>query len=306
MKRRIAAIVFAIAILFAGTIGVSAETSSPWVGLYYGDSSNLNAITLNQTGNSYFSYRLAFIIYHQGLLPDYTYQFSVSITHGSVTDFYIGQAKFTSDVYQLALVNGRPSGLSAGGNLMDSASVGFVQSGNTVTYTITFNTGDLSSIDFTHLILACDPVYGEDGWGFNFVSASCTAVYDPEKTEMQTIIDNTNTIINNQNNYYQTIIHYGQGNALPQDAGIGAAQNSLHEAESSLKGKSSSLMSKASSGVSAALTASQTHVAALAEPVGAVATTVSTAIAQLPTDVQAGFVAMPLIGFAAWLIGLKR
>lgn len=126
------------------------------------------------------------------------------------------------------------------------------------------------------------------------------------------IVAALNDIITNQetqNNNWQTLITYGNDyNQIDQTTinNFGTAQDNLSSAEGALQDKSKSLIAKASSGVQKATTASQTLVTSLTTTVPQVVTFATDIITTTPPEVQAAVLAIPLLSFAAWLIGLKK
>lgn len=315
MKRRIAAIVFAIAFVFAGTIGVSAEYAEVEVidsdGLFA--LFNTGYVGKWSVGSSKPITNYSFGFYSLiDLQADALYEFHVVLhTSTIVSSFDINNLYF-------AVTSTLPNNISAF-NTVNSSGVAINE---LITCNITMERESSTSFYYTFdfFFSTADGFVDIFSPGNNYISLifknawssslsltnlsiSVNAYEDAGGDLYQSfVMESLDYIINNQ----QTIIHYGQGNALPTDSGIGAAQESLHNAESTLKNKQQSLFSRASAGITTAITASQTHVSALAAPVAAVASNVGTAMEQLPSEVQAGFVAMPLVGLAAWLIGLKR
>lgn len=310
-------LMLALTVAFSAAVGVSADTSTPWIGLYYGNNTTLNSYTINSgTIVPDLYYRLGFIIYHKGLLPDYTYTFTVTI------DMYqasAGYSHYTDDIYELSLVTGNPGKFEEGGNLINIADIQYMKDNERIIYNITFNTSDVEDlINNTHLILACNPVY-DNLIAIEFVSAYCNAIYDPEKTEMMQIIEKLENIESNQNNINNTlnnieydlsyIINYGSDyNQIDQTIinNLGSAEDQLSSAEDAIENKSKSLMQQASAGLSKATTASQTLVTSLTTTIPQVYSFATDIIEVTPPEVQAAVLAIPLLSFAVWLIGLRR
>lgn len=313
MKRRIAAIVFAIAFVFAGTIGVSAEyaevTVSDCGGLWKGVDGLIHEWPVGSTTN-FQSIDRGFYV-KLNVKKESLYQLSVDFTispaahelQGSDYKFGITNT-FPSSESELSQVNS--SGISYYNFFTYTVTRQYVAPNSYYHFDLFFSTAEdaIDNLVFgeNYVSLIFDN-YASGSFTVTNVSVTAIAYEDVQGDLFQDLV--IQHITNIDNNIYN-IYSYGQGNTLPQDPGIGAAQENLHNAESTLKNKQQSLFSRASDGITTAITASQTHVSSLAAPVAAVASNVGTAMAQLPSEVQAGFVAMPLVGLAAWLIGLKR
>lgn len=128
-------------------------------------------------------------------------------------------------------------------------------------------------------------------------------------SDIQESLDNIITNQETQNEYWEQIINYGNTyNQIDQTIinNLGSAEDQLSSAEGALEDKSKSLMQQASAGISKATTASQTLVTSLTTTIPTVYTFASDIIEVTPPEVQAAVLAIPLLSFAVWLIGLRR
>lgn len=87
---------------------------------------------------------------------------------------------------------------------------------------------------------------------------------------------------------------------------LGTAEDQLNSAEDTIQNKSKSLIQRAASGIASAKTASTTLVSALSTTVPQIVSSTTDLIETAPEEVQAAVLSIPLLSFAAWLIGLKK
>ena len=106
--------------------------------------------------------------------------------------------------------------------------------------------------------------------------------------------------------YTQLIYEYGQGNPLPDVKDIKDQGNAMSSAEAAVRDKSSDLVSS----VDSEWTGYKTDAKALATTLKPAATQINnlyaTITAELPDEVKALFIAIPILLFIGWLIGRVR
>lgn len=106
--------------------------------------------------------------------------------------------------------------------------------------------------------------------------------------------------------YTQLIYEYGQGNPLPDVKDIKDQGNAMSSAEAAVRDKSSDLVSS----VDSEWTGYQTDAKALATTLKPAANQINnlyaTITAELPDEVKALFIAIPILLFIGWLIGRVR
>ena len=149
---------------------------------------------------------------------------------------------------------------------------------------------DISGLNYSTIQFSLQ-LYSYDG-GFNKVKAVSQGVgayYDP-----------------GGDTYSQLIYEYGAGNPLPDVKDIKDQGNAMSSAEAAVRDKSSDLASS----VDSEWTGYQSDAKALATTLKPAATQINnllaTITAELPEEVKALFIAIPILLFIGWLIGRVR
>lgn len=320
----------AVVISAAMMIPASADNTNPPIEMFTtsisGDiNSNLNTNTyyqLRYNDNAY----LGFCI-DQQLEKNYTYVFNITVGF----DIQIPNAIMTDNfVYIQSNPNKITSFLETQGNLEDYITpIRSEIDQETVQYTMIFNTNNIPDAllnRYLYLIIKSRMSSPSDQVTFIYFSLDCECIYDPNQTEFDKIMEKLDEISDNQtesnniinevlqqiiinNNNWQTIINYGSNyNQIDQTLinNLGSTEDQLSSAEDALQNKSKSLVQRASGGVQQAVTASGQLVSSLTSTVPTVVSFATDIIDQTPDEVQAAVLAVPLLSFAAWLIGLKK
>lgn len=254
--------------------------------------------------------------------PDYTYLYEVTIKN----QVQSGIPSFTNDITDVKLSQTDKWG---GTNYISSFNIQYNSSYSnnqyTYTYLIPFNTSELPLSSFKYLTVWTS-TNSTQATVYEFTSANVHVIYDPNQSEFDRIMQeleniqqnqNDNNVIINQilqqqiinNENWTHIINYGSNyNQIDSNLinNLGSAEDQLSNAENALQNKSKSLVQRASGGIQQAVTASGQLVNSLTSTVPTVVSFATDIIDQTPDEVQAAVLAVPLLSFAAWLIGLKK
>lgn len=324
-------LLLALTVAFSAAVGVSADTIEPELVIFRANANK--AIQTRFSLNTLYTMTYPDAAY-MGLFAeipleaDTTYVMNITIHAESINDY-------SDDIVYLASLPQRVTTWSDSGNLINVANVHYNKtqdaSGGIVQYIINLNTANLTESDLnTYLYLISTGITSGMSTEFKAVSIECICTYDPNSDIMIEISNKLDTIINNQNNQsnnvivklnqiisnqeiqnnnWQTLITYGNNyNQIEQTLinNLGSAEDQLSSAEGALENKSKSLMQQAAAGISKATTASQTLVSSITTTIPKVYNFASDIIEVTPPEVQAAVLAIPLLSFAIWLIGLRR
>lgn len=215
------------------------------------------------------------------------------------------------------------------GNIIDGINTYIIEDTDTITkYAIVFNTSGLSNdsymtcfayllkntsiLSFSYINTSAYFTVDENQTELEIITGKLDEIISNQNNNTQEITKSLNQIINNQiiqNNNWQTLITYGSDyNQIDKTIinDLGSAEDKLNSAEDAIQNKSKSLIQRAASGIASAKTASTTLVSALSTTVPQIVSSTTDLIETAPEEVQAAVLSIPLLSFAAWLIGLKK
>lgn len=294
MIKKIVAVMAAVVMAVTAAVSVSAEFATvDAYGFYYATNKNSRTAKINvgdTIPSSYTTFYACWLV--SGLQPDYTYDIFLDIIFESSFDTnmvvlspqqklaystksYIPtfENTYSTEWTQLSNVNGTIERVS-------DKHLKFHVFYNYNTFGLSLSTIALSL-----------PIFSNNGGfhGIKVISTGVGAYYDP-----------------GGDTYSQLIYEYGAGNPLPDVKDIKDQGNAMSSAEAAVRDKSSDLASS----VDSEWTGYQSDAKALATNLKPVATQINnlyaTITAELPDEVKALFIAIPILLFIGWLIGRVR
>lgn len=325
-------VLLALTVAFSAAVGVSAATNIRILGLDY-LATNTKLYNMSSSSSSNRTNANPFVLeINDNFQSNTVYSYVIELNGQSN---YFRQFSEISDIFisddQLEYLYP-----STGQNIINYSISNYFKSGNTnniLLITIDTNSIDFNGNGYLYIKLGTNPDTATVG--SSIVNIVNYANYQSSSDEIKSSIiisdklDNVSNSINESiNNSADEIISsienidtdtiiqilnqiYSYGNTYNQIDqtiinNLGSAEDQLSSAEGAIENKSKSLMQQASSGISKATTASQTLVSSLTTTIPQVYTFVSDIIEVTPPEVQAAVLAIPLLSFAVWLIGLRR
>lgn len=294
MIKKIVAVMAAVVMAVTAAVSVSADyTNVDDYGFYYATNKNSRTAKINvgdTIPSSYTTFYACWLV--SGLQPDYTYDIFLDIIFESSFDTNMvvlsPQQKlaystkshiptfentYSTEWTQLSNVNGTIERVS-------DTHLKFHVFYNYNTFGLSLSTIALSL-----------PIFSNNGGfhGIKVMSTGVGAYYDP-----------------GGDTYSQLIYEYGQDNPLPDVKDIKDQGAAMSSAEAAVRDKSSNLVSS----VDSEWSVYQTDAKALATTLKPAATHINnlyaTITAELPDEVKALFIAIPILLFIGWLIGRVR
>lgn len=291
MIKKIVAVMAAVVMAVTAAVSVSADYATVDLFGFFCNLSNSTTIQINvgDTVQSGYLYSSRWCV--NGLMPDYTYDlfmdlnFSDNINTGSI---YPSYGTFYSE-YGTAIganISGTGNIINGWKKIDDYNCRIEVLSEKHIRVHLYYNY-NISGLKLSTIQLATffNGVFGN----VKLVSSGVGAYYDP-----------------GGDTYSQLIYEYGAGNPLPDVKDIKDQGNAMSSAEAAVRDKSSDLISS----VDSEWTGYQTDAKALATTLQPAATQINnlyaTITAELPDEVKALFIAIPILLFIGWLIGRVR
>lgn len=295
MIKKIVAVMAAVVMAVTAAVSVSADfTNVDDYGFYYSTYGSPYSATRVNLGDSIplsnpYSARWAV----SGLQPDYTYDIFLDL----IFDGNIDKSKVSIEENPVYYSLNRPNLF---GFINNSSHDGWIlienmngaieyKSDSHITIHLIYNFS-MSGLNYSTIQFAL--LLGSYSGGFNTVKAISQGVgayYDP-----------------GGDTYTQLIYEYGAGNPLPDVKDIKDQGAAMSTAEAAVRDKSSDLASS----VDSEWTGYQSDAKALATTLKPAATQINnlyaTITAELPDEVKALFIAIPILLFIGWLIGRVR
>lgn len=284
MIKKIVAVMAAVVMAVTAAVSVSAEyLNVDKYGIY--DS----YVNLLSAGNPLPSGTLSARWALSGVSPDYTYDCWIQIVFAdsvSSEQFYLGSVEKS---YYSNTNSSLGSGLYSSPWNTCSSQLGSIEKKSDKSYIIHLYWNS-SVCDYYSATLQLAQQFGSRGSGnVTWIGQGVGVYYDP-----------------GGDIYSQLIYEYGQGNPLPDVKDIKDQGAAMSTAEAAVRDKSSDLVSS----VDSEWTGYQTDAKALATTLKPAATQINnlyaTITAELPDEVKALFIAIPILLFIGWLIGRVR
>lgn len=295
MIKKIVAVMAAVVMAVTAAVSVSADFATvDKYGFFYYNGNSVTQINVGDTiplNKNPYSARWSV----SGLSPDYTYDIFLDILTDSAIDFTklstTGSGSDTHVYYSINNPNLWYNTTTTSSWTLLSGVNGSIEkiSDKHVKFHIFYNY-NLSGLKYSSLQLCMNFAAIAGGISnLKVVSQGCGAYYDP-----------------GGDTYSQLIYEYGAGNPLPDVKDIKDQGNAMSSAEAAVRDKSSDLVSS----VDSEWSVYQTDAKALATTLKPAATQINnlyaTITAELPDEVKALFIAIPILLFIGWLIGRVR